>query len=163
LDEEGLPYYRTDGSELTFKIGRNPLQSDDRPWDYVLVRHIPVAQDTFAFYGDDLLPAFDNAPTWKYATPHGIQRVTAQNQSCDNCHGKAELYLTADDVAAEELESNATVIVESPPIWSEAEFPPVKKSTTSPSPPSGLYWMLGAGLVIATIATVPFVRRRNRQ
>ena len=112
LDEKGLPYYETDDSQMTFKIGRNSLQSDDRPWDYVLVRHVPVVQDTFAFYGDDLLPSFDNVPTWKYATPHNIQRVTTQNENCDSCHGNADLFLAADDVDPEELAANAAVIVE---------------------------------------------------
>jgi len=117
LDDKGLPYYKTDSSELTFEIGRNPIKSEDRPWDYVLVRHVPVAADTFAFYGDDLLPDFDNVPTWKYATPHNIQRVTAQNESCESCHGNPDLFLTADDVAANEMVANADVIVEQvPPI-----------------------------------------------
>ena len=117
LDEKGLPYYEVGESELTFKIGHNSLKSDDRPWDYVLVRHVPVAADTFAFYGDDLLPNFDNAPTWKYATPHNIQRITSQNESCESCHGNAELFLMADDVAVQEMKANADVIVEQvPPI-----------------------------------------------
>jgi len=99
IDEQGLPYYETDESEFTFKIGRNPFKSDDRPWDYVLVRHVPVLPDIFAFYGDNLLPNFDKVPMWKYATPHNIQLTTAQNESCDSCHGNADLFLTAADVA----------------------------------------------------------------
>ncbi len=115
VDDQGLPYYKTEDSELTLEIGRNPHQSEDRPWDYVLVRHIPVSPDTFSFYGDDMLPNFDNLPTWKYATPHNIQRVTAQNESCDSCHGNEEIFLTADDVAPDELAANADVIVEDIP------------------------------------------------
>ncbi len=115
LDDNDLPYYKTDESKLTFKIGRNPIQSEDRPWDYVLLRHVPVARDTFAFYEGYELPEFDNAPTWKYATPHNIQRVTPQNQSCDSCHGNEDLFLTANDVAAEEMEANADVIVQEVP------------------------------------------------
>lgn len=161
IDDEGLPYYRTDDSELIFKIGRNPLQSDDRPWDYVLVRHVPVTPDTFAFYGDDLLPAFDNVPTWKYTTPHSIRRVTPQNESCESCHGNADLFLTADDVAPEELEANAAVIVQVPPIWSELDFPPIE-STFYPSGPHWI-WLLGVGVAIITAAVVPLVRRRNSQ
>jgi hypothetical protein len=115
LDEEGIPYRRTDESQLTLKIGRNPVQSEDRPWDYVLLRHVPVAPDTFAFYDGYELPDFDNAPTWKYATPHNIQRVTAQNQSCDSCHGNSALFLTADDVAPEEVKANADVLVQQVP------------------------------------------------
>jgi hypothetical protein len=150
VDEEGLPYYETDESQLTFKIGHNPFKSDDRPWDYVLVRHVPVAPDTFAFYGDDLLSTFDSVPTWKYATPHNIQRVTAQNKSCDSCHGKADLFLTAADVALEELEANADVIV------GEDEIPPTSwgpypliGQTQAPARP---YWLLWVGLTVSIVA-----------
>jgi hypothetical protein len=34
---------------------------------------------------------------------------------CGNCHGNAELFLTADKVSEEELEANFSVIVEGPP------------------------------------------------
>ncbi|MCJ7725856.1 MAG: hypothetical protein MUP76_05645, partial [Acidimicrobiia bacterium] len=66
---------------------------------------------------DDLLPNFDARPTWVYATPHNIQRNTPQNASCGSCHGNAELFLTEDRVAPEELEANRPVIViEIPPL-----------------------------------------------
>jgi len=152
IDEEGLPYYETDDSQMTFKIGRNPLKSDNRPWDYVLVRHIPVAPDTFAFYGDNLLSTFNNVPTWKYATPHNIQRVTAQNQSCDSCHGNADLFLTADDVAPEELKANANVIVK------EEEIPPTSWGpypVIEPTPVPGRWlWLLCVGLAIVAVAVI---------
>jgi hypothetical protein len=111
LDDKGLAYFKTDESEMTFKIGRNPLQSEDRPWEYVLVRHVPVTRDTFAFYGEDMLPDFDALPTWKYAAVHNIQRITPQNQECNSCHGQAALFLTEDDVLPDELDANRGVIV----------------------------------------------------
>ena len=114
-DEDGLPYRQLAPSEMDFKIGRNPDVSKERPWTYVLVRHVPVARDTFEYYGEDLLPDFDNVPTWKYATPHNIQRVTTQNSDCANCHGNTELFLTADDVLADELQANQSVIVQEVP------------------------------------------------
>jgi thiosulfate/3-mercaptopyruvate sulfurtransferase len=110
-DDQGLAYFKTDPSQMTFKIGLNPLKSDERPWDYVLVRHAPTARDTFAFYGDNLLPDYDNVPTWKYAAVHNVQRNTPQNQECNNCHGQTNLFLTADDVASDELEANKDAIV----------------------------------------------------
>jgi hypothetical protein len=115
VDEKGLAYLKTDESQMTFKIGRNALVSENRPWDYVLVRHIPVVPDTFAFYGEGLLPTFENVPTWKYATPHNIQRVTPQNQSCESCHDNPELFLMEDDVDPQEREANAAVIVDRVP------------------------------------------------
>lgn len=162
LDEKGLPYYETDGSELTFKIGHNPLKSEDRPWDYVLVRHIPVAPDTFAFYGDNLLSAFDNVPTWKYATPHNIQRVTPQNESCDSCHGNADLFLTAADVAPKELEANAGVIVEEKeiPPTSWGPYPEIEPMRVTPQ----WVWLVALGpiifIFIAVVAVV--VTRRSK-
>ena len=79
------------------------------------VRHVPIDQEAFAYYGEDLLPNFDAVPTWKYATPHNIQLNTPQTETCDACHGNAELFLSADDVLPEELEANKDVIVEEIP------------------------------------------------
>jgi thiosulfate/3-mercaptopyruvate sulfurtransferase len=81
----------------------------------VLVRHAPVARDTFAAYAEDLLPEFDQVPTWKYAPVHNIQRVTSQNQACDNCHGQTALFLTESDVAEDERKANKDVIVREVP------------------------------------------------
>jgi thiosulfate/3-mercaptopyruvate sulfurtransferase len=155
LDEKGLPYYETEDSKLTFKIGRNPIKSDDRPWDYVLVRHVPVVPDSFAFYDGYVLPDFDNAPTWKHTTPHNIRRVTAQNESCDSCHGNADLFLTADDVTPEELEANADVIVK------EEEIPPTSWGpypVIEPTPVPGRWlWLLWVGLAIVAVVIVVVV------
>ena len=114
-DEQGVPYFKTDPSKVSIKIGRNPRKSDERPWEYVVLRHVPVARDTFAYYGQDLLPNFDALPTWTYATPHSIAKKTPQNQSCDACHGNPEVFLTADDVAPDEFETNKDVIVDKVP------------------------------------------------
>jgi thiosulfate/3-mercaptopyruvate sulfurtransferase len=113
--DDGTAYFKTEPSEMMFKIGRNPLQSEERPWQYVPVRHVPVDRDSFSYYGENLLPNFDALPTWKYATPHNIQRNTPQTETCGACHGNAEFFLTADDVAPDELEANEDVIVEELP------------------------------------------------
>jgi thiosulfate/3-mercaptopyruvate sulfurtransferase len=107
--------FKIEPSVLDFKIGYNPLQSEDRPWKYVPLRHVPVDPESFAYYGQDLLPNFDQLPTWKYATPHNIQRNTPQTETCAACHDNAELFLTADDVLPEELEANQDVIVDEIP------------------------------------------------
>jgi hypothetical protein len=113
--QDGVPFFRIEPSVMDFKIGRNPLQSEDRPWTYVPVRHVPIDPESFAYYGEDLLSNFDAVPTWKYATPHNIQRNTPQTETCDSCHGNPEVFLTADDVLPEELEANQDVLVEEPP------------------------------------------------
>jgi thiosulfate/3-mercaptopyruvate sulfurtransferase len=76
---------------------------------------VPVDPDSFSYYGQNLLPNFDALPTWKYATPHNLQRITPQNETCNACHGNAEFFLTEDDVASGELDANKDVIVEELP------------------------------------------------
>jgi thiosulfate/3-mercaptopyruvate sulfurtransferase len=123
IDEQGILYTTTDPSEMTFKIGRNPLQSEDRPWDYVLLRHAPATPAIFDFYAENLLPEFDNLPTWKYTTPHNMQRITPQNSTCNSCHGQESLFLTESDVSPDELNANRGVIVTEIPA-SRAEVQP---------------------------------------
>ncbi len=77
-----------------------------------MCRSIP---ESFAFYGDDLMPEFDNLPTWHYATPHNIQRNTPQTETCNSCHGNPDIFLTADKVNAAELGANAGAIVDEIP------------------------------------------------
>ncbi len=115
LSDEDQPYFHIDPSQMLLRIGHNPIRSPERPWEFVLLRHVPVARDTFAFYGDDLLSNYDNRPTWTYATPHNIQRQTPQNASCNACHGNTEVFLTEDDVAPDELGANQNVIVHEVP------------------------------------------------
>ena len=115
-ETSGNPFFETDATYQTFMIGRNPLQSDERPYAYVPVRHVPVDPNAYEFYGENLLPNFDAAPTWVYSTPHNIQKNTPQNASCESCHAEGvNIFLTADKVRAEELTANASVIVESLP------------------------------------------------
>ena len=111
----GKPFFQTQDTYSTFFIGRNPIQSEDRPYKYVPVRHVPVAPTSYEFYGDTLLTSFDALPTWVYSTPHNIQRFTPQNASCEACHGNPEIFLTADKVKEDELNANRPVIVGSIP------------------------------------------------
>ena len=115
-DTTGNPFFATEATYMTFAIGRNPIPSYDRPYEYVTLRHVPVATTSFQFYGDGLLSNFDALPTWAYATPHNIQRETPQAASCDACHGVAELFLTADKVAENELNANRNVIMPAIPL-----------------------------------------------
>jgi hypothetical protein len=114
-EDTGNPFFRTEGTYLNFLIGRNTLKNDERPYDFVPVRHVPAAATSFEFYGEDLLPNFDNLPTWTHATPHNIQLNTPRNESCEACHGNPELFLTEDKVAPEEIAANQMVIVDAPP------------------------------------------------
>jgi thiosulfate/3-mercaptopyruvate sulfurtransferase len=126
-ETSGNPYFETQGTYLTFLIGLNPTPSYTRPYKYVPVRHIPIDPQSFSFYGENLLPNFNQLPNWAYATPHNIQRSTPQAESCNACHGNPGLFLTADKVKPEELEANQRVIVPQVP----AAIP---EETSNPSP-----------------------------
>ncbi|MDX1435794.1 MAG: hypothetical protein R3335_03215 [Anaerolineales bacterium] len=111
----GQPFFETMGSYMTFLIGRNELLSEARPYEFVPVRHVPISPTSFQYYGEDLLANFEALSTWKYATPHNIQRETPQTEACTNCHGNADIFLTEDKVAEAERAANQTVIVDQPP------------------------------------------------
>jgi thiosulfate/3-mercaptopyruvate sulfurtransferase len=96
---------------MLFKIGLNPNKTDQRPFEYVVLRHPPANPSLFASYVMDGLSDFNSLPTWKLDTPHSIQRITPQNKTCNNCHGNASLFLQEKDVSAWEKVANATVMV----------------------------------------------------
>lgn len=110
-EKTGNPFFRTEDTYTTFYIARNVLQNYHRPYEYVVVRHVPADANAYEYYGENLLKNFDAVPTWSYATPHNIQLKTPQNASCNSCHGNSELFLTEDKVAPEELNANLDVIV----------------------------------------------------
>lgn len=110
-EKSGLPYFETENTYHTFAIGKNPLISPERPYSYVPLRHTPISETSYEFYGENLLPNFSSKPTWQYATPHNIQLQTPQNASCAACHDNPDLFLTGDKVAENEIEANKDVIV----------------------------------------------------
>ena len=110
-------------SEMDFRIGLNPNVTDEHPHTYVVLRHVPIAPDTFEPWDIDL-PNYADAPTWRMATPHNIQKNTPQTESCANCHGSLDLFLTTDYLqdlvdqglmVAEEIEANADLVVDEAP------------------------------------------------
>ena len=110
-DAKGLAYYKTQKTELNFKIGLNPIASERRPYKFVTLRHIPVHRETFDHYVNNGLTNFDALPTWKLAIPHNIQRKTPQTASCNACHGNEDLFLLESDVPPDEREANKRVMV----------------------------------------------------
>ena len=119
IEEQALRF----PSEMDFRIGRNIEPSDRRPYGYVVVRHVPIAPDTFEPWDLDLAD-FAAVPTWRLATPHNIQKNTPQTESCDPCHASLDLFLTTEYLdelvergvmTAEEIEANAAVVVDEPP------------------------------------------------
>ncbi len=113
----------TGSSYETFKIGYNP-RSDIRSEKYVVLRHVPVVEDTYAAWGMSTLPNFSSEPTWKLATPHNIRRWTDrttvdEGKPClDACHnsfnGPVDFFLRASDLSAlptAEQQANQTLVV----------------------------------------------------
>jgi thiosulfate/3-mercaptopyruvate sulfurtransferase len=113
----------TGSSYPTFKIGRNPIP-DLRDVDYVVLRHVPVAEDTFAGWGVDQLQNYSSVETWKYASPHNVRASTALTdttggRTCfDACHNTEDssdgFFLRASDLeglSPAEREANQNVIV----------------------------------------------------
>jgi len=125
----------TGSSYLTFEIGQNYLKANERykDYDYITVRHIPIAPNTYEEWGISDLANFEfSEPTWKMTTPHNIQRWTDQTeveegQSCGAACHDSSYYLTEDDIAlyenanggagygyddpARELQANSEVII----------------------------------------------------
>jgi len=113
----------TGSSYASFKIGKNYLKNGDRPYDFALVRHIPIAPDTYDNWnGSITLTSFAAEPTWKYTTPHNIRRWTAQTDTSgtvwcgQSCHSNESLFLKTTDVDSTyldaELEANAPVFMD---------------------------------------------------
>ena len=59
---------------------------------WIVVRHIPVARDSYEPWGHATLANYDDRPTWEYTSPHNVRRFTAQTDTTggatcsENCH-----------------------------------------------------------------------------
>ncbi len=110
----------TGSSYMKLKIAKNKfnLEAANRNYDYVTVRHIPIAPDTYASWGIANLDNFNSEPTWKYTTPHNVQKWTAlttveDGQSCAaNCHSSTEYYLLNADLLDYEIEANKEIVMD---------------------------------------------------
>jgi len=125
----------------TLKIAKNPYKNVDYytqeipalaekfPYDYSLVRRPPIVYDIFEEFEPGILDNFALYPTWKYATPHNIQKNTPQTANgCQGCHDDDRLYMTeayleslvipdnvglqADIYLEKEKEANATILIQ---------------------------------------------------
>lgn len=108
-----------------FKIGMNPIQQV-RPYPMALLRQSVMAPDSWKEFDVPLLAKFDTKPTYKYTTPHNIQRWTGRTQvaagkSCsDNCHIIKEgstfrnknLYLFNSDLLDWEVAADQGIVVD---------------------------------------------------
>ncbi len=112
-----------------FKIGKNPYYGDaDHPHSessWITVRHIPVSPDAFQAWNINSMSNYADMETWKYSSPHNIQRWTdrtlfdpswadtsevlyTESTCSKNCHlhgdysglflTNSNIYLTHDDM-----------------------------------------------------------------
>lgn len=109
----------TQPSELDFKIGKNPIKSASRPYNYVVLRHVPISPNSFDDWAPGQLTNFAALPTWKFATPHNIQKNMPQTADCtSSCHNNEAIFLTQKDLqqfSPEEQAANQVVIVDEIP------------------------------------------------
>lgn len=112
-------------SYQSFKIGINPIP-ETKPYKFATLRRSLMAPDSWSLYGVSNLPNFSVRPTYKYATPHNIQRWTSRTQvesgrPCyDNCHiikegntiRNKELYLFESDLLEWEKQASRSVVVD---------------------------------------------------
>ncbi len=105
-DEEGIAYFVNNLDFEDMKIGYNPDRIPGNNYKFVLLRHVPVDPKVFDYYVKDGFPKFDVSPTWKRTSPHNIQRRTWQNVTCNNCHGKRDLFLSEADLLDYEKKAN---------------------------------------------------------
>jgi hypothetical protein len=116
-------------SWIGFKIGHNPIP-DKRPGTIVVLRHIPVSEQTFSSWGVDAAN-YSSLPTWKYSTPHNIVRWTARTDTSGGrtcsaaCHqtpattaGWFLRQVDLDTLSAAERTANQNLILpDGPPPW----------------------------------------------
>ena len=116
-----------------FKIGiNNDYELRNGKW--AVLRHIPVAPDSYTKWGHMLLTNFDARPTWEVSTPHNIKLWTSQTDTTnsdfcsDNCHNHGvrydaegtmsnysatdttALYLKTEDLIENEINANESVL-----------------------------------------------------
>lgn len=96
------------------KIGRN--LRPELPFRYTVLRHVPTTRDMIdrATRLEHTLANFDRVPTWKTATPHNIQRVTARSSSCAACHNNPNLFLRLRDLDPDDAQANGNVVTAPP-------------------------------------------------
>lgn len=121
----------TGSSYITFKIGKNPIPDVRPEYEYVVLRHIPIATDTYEPWGVAELEEYEALPSWKYSSPHNVRRWTARTdttggRSCgEACHSTPDVagwFLRQSDIdtlGTRERDANAPFIVPngSPVTW----------------------------------------------
>ena len=102
-------------TKLMFRVGLNTDITEERPYKYVALRHIPSSADMIASVGEGLMPKYDDKINWKYSPTHNIQKSTFQNESCEACHDSTKVFLQPSDLRETDSKANEAVIPALPP------------------------------------------------
>jgi len=119
---------------LGYKIGMNPISETKPVYEFAVLRRALSAPDSWKEYGTPILSDFNVAPTYKYATPHNIQKITSRTgykdgsgqwvvySTCtEGCHisknpdgsyNNKELYLFDSDCLEWEKAANVNIVVD---------------------------------------------------
>ncbi|MGM0651513.1 MAG: hypothetical protein ACQES4_01865 [Bacillota bacterium] len=108
--EDGSVEGVVEESRVMFKIGLNPERTEERPYKYITLRHMPTVPDMYEELGGEL-PNYDEIPNWKYSPIHNVQRSTIQNESCDACHGNEFIFLSEEDLKDNDSKANLELVV----------------------------------------------------
>lgn len=117
LDEkaDGSGLASSSEKKIMFRVGYNPIVSEERPYKYVTLRHVPGQENMLEVVGDDLMPKYNTKTNWKYSPTHNIQKSTFQNESCESCHENTKIWLSEKDFRETDSTLNETLIPDLPP------------------------------------------------
>lgn len=114
-DDAGEHLVSSSEKRVMFKIGYNPMKTDERPYEYVVLRHVPGQESILDVLGDNMMPNYHDKTNWKYSPTHNIQKSTFQNESCESCHDNTRIWLTESDLRDSDSEANKDLIPKLPP------------------------------------------------
>jgi|LSQX01.2.fsa_nt_gb thiosulfate/3-mercaptopyruvate sulfurtransferase len=113
--EDGSGLGSSSESRIMFRVGYNPEITEERPYKYVVLRHVPAQTTMLEVVADDLMPNFNEKTNWKYSPTHNVQKSTFQNESCNACHDNTRIWLSEKDLRPTDSEANKRLIPELPP------------------------------------------------
>ncbi|MEN8007486.1 MAG: hypothetical protein ABFS42_10750 [Candidatus Krumholzibacteriota bacterium] len=111
-DEEfNLKIARNDPTAFPYRQD-NPYRPDNKGYDFVLVRHVPVARNTYEHWGLVDMPNYTGKPTWLYTSPHNIVKNTPRAADCGSCHDSDFYLKTSDLTTPDERTANAGIVMD---------------------------------------------------
>ncbi|HMM69903.1 multiheme c-type cytochrome [Gudongella oleilytica] len=117
LDEkaDGSGLQSSSEMKIQFRVGYNPEPTEERPYKYVVLRHVPGQESMLEVVEENMMPNFDQKVNWNYSPSHNVQKSTFQNESCEACHTNTRIWLTEDDLRETDSEANKALIPALPP------------------------------------------------